>query len=210
MKYVGCLLCLLVSNVFAWGASETFEFVSYLSSPVASFGTVETKTCGLAAQVQNVSLGCSESAGGTIAEKGDPFYIGNMKMMNNTVFKMETNKWFVNSLTVGKGGKVTAQYLVANTLEFKNNSQGTVRVGGDSPLTTDLAENGVLKVDNELSVKNLGVVKDLQVYICNDRTQAGEQPCFHFTAENEQEIGKDTASWKTVNSKSVVCGGCSN
>ena len=137
-----------------WAAPQEYTFVSTLSSPVASFKEIETKYTQVPTEFGNgteVNLGSTRSGSGTVAVNGGaPVSIGQLVMEKNTTFAVgNSNKWIVDSLTIGTGGEVSPQSAHIQTLQVPSGStlsvDQTLRMSG--PVNISQAGSSVNSVE---------------------------------------------------------------
>ena len=191
--YVG--ICLVVSSVSCWGAAtDEFKFVSTLSSPVASFGTVETKSCLVTKPLGQFNIGTKNySSGGLIDIKGGPIYVNKLYMEDGTKIESEANiRWLVDTLNVGKNAVVQVQRLIASDFTLNNSTN-------DANLTV----NGTLRIEApSLYVKEFVANGSFQLQKCSDAAYNAYTPCFTFSSSS----GSGTASWGKINKQTYQGG----
>lgn len=126
MKRWGCLLGLVIfSYVTAWGqnVSGKFEFVSTLSSPVASFDEVETKRTDMKTHITEgatVFAGSQVSKQGVIMLHGKPLYSEQLVMDNGASITSSPINWLVKKLTIGEEAEVQVDALIAKEIVIGN------------------------------------------------------------------------------------------
>ena len=128
MKSKLAVLGFLSVASLGWAAPQEFKFVTTLSSPVASFKAIETKYTQAPTEFFNdskVNLGSVKNEqGGTISiEGGQAVRITKLVMQENATFSVgNSNKWIVDTLTIGKDGVVEPQSAHIQTLQVPSGS----------------------------------------------------------------------------------------
>lgn len=177
MKKWGLLMLVMGAYAGLCEAADSFQFVSVLSQPIASFKKVETKSCEVMKPRGEFNIGSEVVTGGQISILGDPIQVADLHMEHMTNIQSDSGvQWLVDTLSMGPGGEVKVKHLVAGDVDLQNRT-----APDDYSRQTTLTVTQTLQVDDNTYTKEGSAANSLQ---------AGD---FNFRAGEESEA---TARWK--------------
>ncbi len=197
MKSIHLIAGLVVSSMLCWGAStDEFKFVSTLSAPVASFDTVETKSCVVTEPEGILNVGTAASTGGTINVQGGPVQINKLYMEDGTKIGSADIKWLVTTLNIGKNATVRVKNLLASAVALWNSDS----------VESKLDVTNTLQIGSQIYATNATAKQILNVYQCSDEAYDADKPCFQFDNSKSSAGATGTAGWGKVNAQTYNSG----